>query len=291
VQDHAVKWDARFEFECKMNANASNGVLNSCLLRISVRKEAQGGRSSVKLGFVDLDLAEFAGAGLTNKRCLLEAYSNTHHRSDNSTLKVSIEMTLLHGDPLFKRPSRASSSFYAPLPTQGTSATVPSDPTTPLDESHPQSLSGSSTKESITDGVIVEDGVMLPPPATLHNSAKAVPPPPNQYDIGHSRNSSQQSKASFGSGYGSLSTHSRQGSSEVENRVDATRVNPEDIIQELVATNLTQTALAEDESHDDDVGLEIYVGRDGTATLGSRSGTNERRRRPVPAGLVESGVH
>jgi len=258
----------------------------------------------VKLGFVDLDLAEFAGAGLTHKRSLLEGYSNTHHRSDNSTLKVSIEMTLLHGDPLFKRPSRASSSFYAPLPTQGTSATVPSDPGTPIDESHPQSLSGSSTKESFTDAVTVEDGVMLPPcvgilplPGTPLNSAKTVPPPntnnTNHHDPSHSRNSSQQSKGSFasGSGYGSLSTHSRQGSSEVENRVDATRVNPEDIIQELVATNLTQTALAEEESHDDDVGLEIYVGRDGTATLGSRSGTNERRRRPVPAGLVQSGVH
>ena len=38
VVDHCVKWGSRFETECKMNANASNGVLNSCLLRISVRR-------------------------------------------------------------------------------------------------------------------------------------------------------------------------------------------------------------------------------------------------------------
>ena len=38
VNDHMVRWDSKFDMECKMSANASNGVLNSCLLRISVRK-------------------------------------------------------------------------------------------------------------------------------------------------------------------------------------------------------------------------------------------------------------
>ncbi|RWS05988.1 hypothetical protein B4U79_12874 [Dinothrombium tinctorium] len=72
-------------------------------------EESKGGRSFQKLGFADIDLAEFAGSGFTTKRYLLEGY-DTKHRQDNSTLKVSIEMILLSGDPLFKRPSR--SSFY-----------------------------------------------------------------------------------------------------------------------------------------------------------------------------------
>lgn len=38
VNDHCVKWDRKFEFECRMSANASNGVLSSCLIRISVRR-------------------------------------------------------------------------------------------------------------------------------------------------------------------------------------------------------------------------------------------------------------
>lgn len=281
----------------------------------------------MKLGYVDLDLAEFAGAGLTRKRSLLEAYSNTHHRSDNSVLKLSIGMTLLHGDPLFKRPSR--SSFYAPLPPTMVSSssgaqvgsTPSSDPTTPQEGSlpplpslplnlGPASLSSSSTKDSITDGLPLtgEDGLTISVPAPLHTpqlthvglpletsskkgstasfttsstamvgaAASSSTKNSNQVDNlmnGHSRNSSQQSKT--GSvGYGSL---------EVENRVDSTRVNPEDIIQELVESNLAQTALTgDDQEEHDDVGLEIFVGKDGTATLGSRSGTNERRNKKKP---------
>lgn len=38
VQEHTVSWNAKFEFPCKMSANASTGVLDPCILRISVRK-------------------------------------------------------------------------------------------------------------------------------------------------------------------------------------------------------------------------------------------------------------
>ena len=38
IQDHKVRWGAKFEFVCKMSANASTGVLDPCMLRISVRK-------------------------------------------------------------------------------------------------------------------------------------------------------------------------------------------------------------------------------------------------------------
>ena len=64
-------------------------------------QEVKGGRSFQKLGFADLNLAEFAGSGSTSRRCLLEGY-NTRHRQDNSILKVTIFMTLLSGDPCFK---------------------------------------------------------------------------------------------------------------------------------------------------------------------------------------------
>jgi hypothetical protein len=48
-----------------MSANASTGVLDPCIVRIFVRKELKGGRSFEKLGFVDRNLAEFAGSGET----------------------------------------------------------------------------------------------------------------------------------------------------------------------------------------------------------------------------------
>lgn len=84
-----------------MSANASTGILDPCILRISVRKEIKGGRSYQKLGFIDLNLAEFAGSGLIARRCLLEGY-DTRHRQDNSMLCVAIKMHMLSGDILFK---------------------------------------------------------------------------------------------------------------------------------------------------------------------------------------------
>lgn len=101
VNDHTVKWNARFGFATKMLANASTGILDPCVLRISIRKEFKGGRSFTKLGFVDLNLAEFAGAGETCRKALLEGYDN-RSRQDNSMLKFSLKMNMLSGDILFK---------------------------------------------------------------------------------------------------------------------------------------------------------------------------------------------
>lgn len=64
-------------------------------------QELKGGRSFQKLGFTDLNLAEFAGAGLCRRRCLLEGY-DARHRQDNSMLRVAIKMNMLSGDILFK---------------------------------------------------------------------------------------------------------------------------------------------------------------------------------------------
>lgn len=84
-----------------MSANVSTGILDPCTVRISVRKEIKGGRSYQKLGFIDLNLAEFAGAGSTSRRCLLEGY-DTRHRQDNSILRVNLKMHMVSGDVLFK---------------------------------------------------------------------------------------------------------------------------------------------------------------------------------------------
>uniref|UniRef100_A0A1B0FBK6 C2 NT-type domain-containing protein n=1 Tax=Glossina morsitans morsitans TaxID=37546 RepID=A0A1B0FBK6_GLOMM len=104
VRNHRVEWNRNFTFPCKMSANASTGVLDPCYLRISIRKEMKGGRSYYKLGFIDLNLAEYAGAGLISRRCLLEGY-DSRHRLDNSMLTVSIKMHMLSGDILFKAPT------------------------------------------------------------------------------------------------------------------------------------------------------------------------------------------
>ncbi|XP_061509135.1 uncharacterized protein LOC1278939 isoform X9 [Anopheles gambiae] len=112
VKNHTVRWGQKFEFPCKMTSNASTGVLDPCTVRISVRKEIKGGRSYQKLGFTDLNLAEFAGSGLTPRKYLLEGY-DARHRQDNSMLNVSIRMHMIQGDILFKVPSPSPKSKTA----------------------------------------------------------------------------------------------------------------------------------------------------------------------------------
>lgn len=118
VKNHTVRWGQKFEFPCKMTSNASTGVLDPCTVRISVRKEIKGGRSYQKLGFIDLNLAEFAGSGLTSRKCLLEGY-DTRHRQDNSMLNVSLRMHMIQGDILFKVPSPSPKSKTIPQETLG----------------------------------------------------------------------------------------------------------------------------------------------------------------------------
>ncbi|KTF95185.1 hypothetical protein cypCar_00048074, partial [Cyprinus carpio] len=64
--------------------------------------ELKGGKTFAKLGFADLNLAEFAGSGSTTRHCLLEGYNTKNTRQDNSILKVIISMQLMSGDPCFK---------------------------------------------------------------------------------------------------------------------------------------------------------------------------------------------
>ncbi|KAK6470880.1 protein FAM102A-like isoform X1 [Huso huso] len=114
VLENSVRWKKRFSFICKMSANPTTGVLDPCICRVSVRKELKGGKTYSKLGFADLNMAEFAGSGSTARCCLLEGYDTKNTRQDNSILKVTIGMTLLSGDPCFKTPPNTAKSISIP---------------------------------------------------------------------------------------------------------------------------------------------------------------------------------
>ncbi|KAG3281383.1 hypothetical protein H1C71_032035 [Ictidomys tridecemlineatus] len=90
VQANCVHWRKKFSFMCKMSASAATGILDPCIYRVSVRKELKGGKAYAKLGFADLNLAEFAGSGNTTRRCLLEGYDTKNTRQDNSILKLEM---------------------------------------------------------------------------------------------------------------------------------------------------------------------------------------------------------
>ncbi|KAM7318046.1 hypothetical protein ACRRTK_022783 [Alexandromys fortis] len=123
VQANCVRWRKKFSFMCKMSASASTGILDPCIYRVSVRKELKGGKAYAKLGFADLNLAEFAGSGNTTRRCLLEGYDTKNTRQDNSILKVLISMQLMSGDPCFKTPPSTSMS----IPIAGESESLEED--------------------------------------------------------------------------------------------------------------------------------------------------------------------
>ncbi|XP_029676005.1 protein FAM102B isoform X5 [Formica exsecta] len=237
VQEHTVRWNAKFEFLCKMSANASTGVLDPCILRISVRKELKGGRSFQKLGFTDLNLAEFAGAGLCRRRCLLEGY-DARHRQDNSMLRVAIKMNMLSGDILFKVPSPSLKQTQLAVPgvqgvpgVTGDEVTASERCTNREDYVSTGSLAGSIASASSGFGSLPKkrpalfasellSGTETYDPMTIGEIVPSVIPVETLVEThtesGHSRNSSNTSQLSKGSGYGSLnshSQHSRQSSS------------------------------------------------------------------------------
>uniref|UniRef100_H2MTW1 Estrogen-induced osteoclastosis regulator 1 n=1 Tax=Oryzias latipes TaxID=8090 RepID=H2MTW1_ORYLA len=111
VQENCVCWRKRFTFVSKMSANPHTGVLDPSVCRVSVRKVRP---NRPALGFTDLNMAEFAGSGSTIRCCLLEGYDTKNTRQDNSILKVIIGMTLLSGDPCFKRPPSTAKSISVP---------------------------------------------------------------------------------------------------------------------------------------------------------------------------------
>ncbi|XP_046370376.1 protein FAM102A-like isoform X4 [Haliotis rufescens] len=282
VRNNSVKWNSKFPFTCKMMANATTGLLESCICRVSVRMEVRGGRSHQKLGFVDLNLAEFAGSGQQTRRFLLEGYDDKH-RVDNSTLTVSIEMLLISGDPVFKVPIKES--LNVPESKEGQSAECRLG-----DECSEGSLASNSSgfgslprKEK--SSTITRD---QSDPEFIREK---------EFEKGHSRSSSYASQHSRGSGLPTMhlpdtastpkfqrcnfltpstgsslewkaerrrvSQHKLEDSGK-ELRVDQTRVNAEALVDELLeGTDLGPVEKDEESSQ----GLQLIVGKDGTTAL------------------------
>uniref|UniRef100_A0A8C1SNB0 Family with sequence similarity 102 member Aa n=1 Tax=Cyprinus carpio TaxID=7962 RepID=A0A8C1SNB0_CYPCA len=319
VHQNAVRWRKRFSFVCKMSANPDTGVLDPCVCRVSVRKELKGGKTYSKLGFADLNMAEFAGSGSTARCCLLEGYDTKNTRQDNSILKVTIGMTLLSGDPCFKTPPSTAKCI----------SVAGRDPSLQLD------CKGEGTAEVLAKR---RPSVLSSGKVTYSNdeilTLQSISCPGQSLDesfrTGHSRNSSYASQQSKLSGYStehscssSLSdlTHRRNTStgssvsadppSESDTRPDRpprpprpmlpsnrpprrkqdsvedqpswvndTRLDADDIVEKIV-----QSQNFSDISNNEDSNLRLFVSRDGTTAL---SGIQLGNR--VSAGVYEPVV-
>ncbi|TRY98891.1 hypothetical protein DNTS_026550 [Danionella cerebrum] len=301
VQANCVHWRKHFSFPCKMSANAGTGVLDPCVCRVSVRKELKGGKTYAKLGFADLNLAEFAGSGSTTRRCLLEGYDTKNTRQDNSILKVIISTQLMSGDPCFKTP-----------PSTATVIGIQGDPDTLLEDRKGGDLQKPFLGLSETTGKCGS----LPDELGLCGHSRTSSYASQQskvsgYSTSHSRSSSlsefsHRRNTSIGSastGIASIPEPSeeteqtrapstvlgvcsavpehpstpdkaasrfpvKQDSMESQlKRVDATRVDADDVVEKILQSqDFTHSLL---DSSAEEEGLRLFVGPGGSTALGS----------------------
>ncbi|KAG8436586.1 hypothetical protein GDO86_007625 [Hymenochirus boettgeri] len=308
VQANSVYWRKRFNFMCKMSASATSGILDPCVCRVSVRKELKGGKAYAKLGFADLNLAEFAGSGNTVRRCLLEGYDTKNTRQDNSILKVMISMQLMSGDPCFKTPPSTATSIAIPGDSESLQTDRKGRETMKL---HLGVSDLSSKSASVPDELGACGHSRTSSYASQQSKASG-------YSTGHSRSSSlselshrrNTSVGSTSTGIGSIPEPSEEenakaatcnpditeeGSSSeklsrlpvkqdsVESqlkRVDATRVDADDIVEKILqGQDFSLDSSAEEE------GLRLFVGPGGSTALGSHHLPNR-----VGAGAYEQVV-
>ncbi|XP_068561808.1 early estrogen-induced gene 1 protein isoform X2 [Cebidichthys violaceus] len=181
-----------------MSASPTTGVLDPCICRVSVRKELKGGKAFSKLGFADLNIAEFAGSGSTVRCCILEGYDTKNIRQDNSILKVTIGTTLLSGDPCFK----------TLLSTTKSVSIGDEDPTLQLDR---KGESTGSTMQPL-GGIVESPRAFKPRQSSVRSSGLleeggGASSPDEVFHTGHFRSSSYASQHSQISGYSTA--HSR----------------------------------------------------------------------------------
>ncbi|CAF0843924.1 unnamed protein product [Didymodactylos carnosus] len=108
INENKVEIDKSNRFSCKMYARTDTLALDSCMCRISIRKESRIGKGYEKIGYYDLDLASYAGCGKELKACLLYAYESQKNNPANAYLEIRISCTMKENetitDPLFRRP-------------------------------------------------------------------------------------------------------------------------------------------------------------------------------------------
>uniref|UniRef100_A0A3B4GBD2 Family with sequence similarity 102 member B n=1 Tax=Pundamilia nyererei TaxID=303518 RepID=A0A3B4GBD2_9CICH len=290
VQANCVRWKKRFSFPCKMSANAGTGVLDPCVCRVSVRKELKGGKAYAKLGFADLNLAEFAGSGNTTRRCLLEGYDTKNTRQDNSILKVT--------------QSDVTSVTQVP-PCTATMIAIQGDTESLLEErkggDSQKGCSGEADHNREGKCPVVSDD----PGGCCHSRTSSYASQQSKlsgYSTGHSRSSSMSefshrrnhSVGSASTGIGSIPEPSedresrtcpalpehptssaasgnapvKQDSMESQlKRMDDTRVDADDVVEKILQSQDFTPGLLDSSAEEE--GLRLFVGPGGSTALGS----------------------
>ncbi|XP_072295044.1 EEIG family member 2 [Eucyclogobius newberryi] len=306
VQANCVRWRRRFSFPCKMSANAGTGVLDPCVCRVSVRKELKGGKAYAKLGFADLNLAEFAGSGNTTRRCLLEGYDTKNTRQDNSILKVIISTQLMSGDPCFKTPPstatvvglqsdgeslleerRGGDSQKSTESREGKCPVVSDDlggcghSRTSSYASQQSKVSGYSTGHSRSSSMTefshrrnhsvgsTSTGIGSIPEPSDEKESRTCPVLPEHPNTPSPSSAASSSPVRSASSCERLNRHPvKQDSMESQlKRMDDTRVDADDVVEKILQSQDFTPSLLDSSAEEE--GLRLFVGPGGSTALGS----------------------
>ncbi|XP_072297456.1 EEIG family member 2-like isoform X3 [Eucyclogobius newberryi] len=253
VQANCVRWRARFSFVCKMCANAVTGVLDPCLCRVSVRKviittQLMSGDPCFK---TPKSTAMTLGIPQTNAACLLEDRNSRGQQISliirGSPVKsVSVpEGLLVYGHS--RTPSHASQRSKNAGYTSNHSS---------LTELTPQSNPGDSASTGtacIIDLIeesfdkSVREKPALPVVAITSFKDHKCPSTPNKFPRQPLKQNSVENQLK---------------------RVDATRVNADDVIEKILQSQDFSHGLLDSSTEEE--GLSLFVGPGGSTALGSQ---------------------
>jgi hypothetical protein len=304
VEAHTVILGPKFNFSVRIPSDASTGQLEDCKCKISVRKEDRGGRTPVKIGYVIVNLSEFAASGVNEikQSYLLDGYTG-RQRQDNSRVHICVRMIHQGTDPLFKVPNMAITSLEEaqlnpadrkapsrtttastldekdkalvaePIAVPRTQSVAPSSSSTPIIQSTIERASWHGVTSSTDTTSIASSS------ATTSNTATSsiigsLPPPQSSGSPQLSVEMRTTILPSTASGKSAIRRMSDDRLSATINRVQKTRHQNEDVIDEIIAeTSIhgrTRTSTNE-EDDDNKNGLALFVSKDGEAVVGQNS--------------------
>uniref|UniRef100_A0A7E4VEN9 C2 NT-type domain-containing protein n=1 Tax=Panagrellus redivivus TaxID=6233 RepID=A0A7E4VEN9_PANRE len=306
TRNHIVQLGPRFSFPVKIPADAQTGQLETCRCKVSIRREDRDG-SPVKVGYVVVNLSEFAASGSNELKqsYLLDGYTG-RQRQDNSRVHIHVKMVHQGTDPMFKVPNlaitfsdeaqlnpadRKAPSRTGALAIGLDDASSPrekvaesfnlSKPVQPVQAMERSSWHGgdhqctsTSTASSATNSSVTSQSDALPPVPSIPSSSPisdrtSAPPGSSAFSSSNPSTSTAVAAAKH-----SIRRMSDDRLSTMINRVQRTRHDAQDVIDEVLAESSLQTRTRSnttDDSDEDRNGLALFVGKDGEAVVGQNS--------------------
>lgn len=274
VYNHSANWNSCFNFSCRIAPDPLTGVLEKCACRISLRKEQKGGKSYSKLGFVDINLAQFAASGIDGmtRSYLLDGYG-INQRQDNSRILIKVTMSHQSADPIFKVPRIESLSEEQSLNPVDRKAPPNDDNLSQKIQADTDSTHSSSVEDvSHYHDDNASSAVVTPASTSYDHFAKEGTFAFNgmkKCDVVRRNMNTALAQTRRLSQDRSQMGKNNDCVSDAATRMRATRVDAEDLIDRMLAETVICDNGTEDRSADR--GLTLFVSKDGEAVVGANS--------------------